>query len=175
VRTTINNVSWVPLESPSKSASCPSAIGRVLRYGGTLFCLAACDGVVRFLDTSRLSRGHSARRQYFDIPISTLVVICGPTPEWSAARGWVCFRVGWWMCYNRKAVKDTWKQELTPAEYGVTNEGSAGTDAQAEDTSARGRGDASRFCPVCSQRLESRRCKLVCNACGYYMSCADYY
>jgi hypothetical protein len=35
--------------------------------------------------------------------------------------------------------------------------------------------DASRFCPVCSQRLESRRCKLVCLVCGYYMSCADYY
>jgi hypothetical protein len=37
------------------------------------------------------------------------------------------------------------------------------------------RDDASRFCPACSQRLESRRCKLVCNVCGYYMSCADYY
>jgi hypothetical protein len=37
------------------------------------------------------------------------------------------------------------------------------------------REDASRFCPVCSQRLESRRCKLICNVCGYYMSCADYY
>jgi hypothetical protein len=35
--------------------------------------------------------------------------------------------------------------------------------------------DASRFCPVCSQRLESRRCKLICPVCGYYMSCADYY
>jgi len=35
--------------------------------------------------------------------------------------------------------------------------------------------DASRYCPVCSQRLESRRCKLICNVCGYYMSCADYY
>jgi hypothetical protein len=35
--------------------------------------------------------------------------------------------------------------------------------------------DASRYCPVCSQRLESRRCKLVCAVCGYYMSCADYY
>jgi len=34
--------------------------------------------------------------------------------------------------------------------------------------------DASRYCPVCSQRLESRRCKLICNLCGYYMSCADY-
>lgn len=30
--------------------------------------------------------------------------------------------------------------------------------------------DASRYCPVCSQRLESRRGKLVCNVCGYYMS-----
>jgi hypothetical protein len=35
--------------------------------------------------------------------------------------------------------------------------------------------DASRYCPVCSQRLESRRCKLICSVCGYYMSCADYY
>jgi len=35
--------------------------------------------------------------------------------------------------------------------------------------------DPSRYCPVCSQRLESRRCKLICAVCGYYMSCADYY
>lgn len=35
--------------------------------------------------------------------------------------------------------------------------------------------DVSRYCPVCSQRLESRRCKLICPVCGYYMSCADYY
>jgi hypothetical protein len=35
--------------------------------------------------------------------------------------------------------------------------------------------DVSRYCPVCSQRLESRRCKLICSQCGYYMSCADYY
>jgi hypothetical protein len=35
--------------------------------------------------------------------------------------------------------------------------------------------DPSRYCPVCSQRLESRRCKLICPVCGYYMSCADYY
>jgi Zn finger protein HypA/HybF involved in hydrogenase expression len=35
--------------------------------------------------------------------------------------------------------------------------------------------DASRYCPVCSQRLESRRCKLICPVCGYYMSCSDYY
>jgi len=35
--------------------------------------------------------------------------------------------------------------------------------------------DVSQYCPVCSQRLESRRCKLICPVCGYYMSCADYY
>jgi len=35
--------------------------------------------------------------------------------------------------------------------------------------------DPSRYCPVCSQRLESHRCKLICTVCGYYMSCADYY
>lgn len=31
------------------------------------------------------------------------------------------------------------------------------------------------YCPVCSQRLTELKCKLVCEQCGYYMSCADYY
>ena len=31
------------------------------------------------------------------------------------------------------------------------------------------------FCPVCSTRLAQRKCKLFCEKCGYYMSCADYY
>jgi len=31
------------------------------------------------------------------------------------------------------------------------------------------------YCPVCSTRLVELKCKLVCNKCGYYMSCADYY
>jgi len=35
--------------------------------------------------------------------------------------------------------------------------------------------DVSTYCPVCSRRLESRKCKLICAACGYYMSCSDYY
>lgn len=35
--------------------------------------------------------------------------------------------------------------------------------------------DASRYCPVCALPLESRRCKLFCPVCGYYMSCSDYY
>jgi len=35
--------------------------------------------------------------------------------------------------------------------------------------------DPSRCCPICSERSESRRCKLICSVCGYYMSRADYY
>jgi hypothetical protein len=31
------------------------------------------------------------------------------------------------------------------------------------------------YCPVCSTRLSARKCKLFCEKCGYYMSCADYY
>ena len=31
------------------------------------------------------------------------------------------------------------------------------------------------YCPVCSRRLVEMKCKLVCEQCGYYMSCADYY
>ena len=35
--------------------------------------------------------------------------------------------------------------------------------------------EAMLYCPVCSMKLESRKCKLFCSQCGYYMSCADYY
>ena len=31
------------------------------------------------------------------------------------------------------------------------------------------------YCPVCNLRLTERKCKLLCERCGYYMSCADYY
>jgi hypothetical protein len=30
------------------------------------------------------------------------------------------------------------------------------------------------YCPICSVRLGQRKCKLFCEKCGYYMSCADY-
>jgi hypothetical protein len=31
------------------------------------------------------------------------------------------------------------------------------------------------YCPRCNNRLIPHKCKLVCERCGYYMSCADYY
>jgi predicted RNA-binding Zn-ribbon protein involved in translation (DUF1610 family) len=31
------------------------------------------------------------------------------------------------------------------------------------------------YCPACGTRLRELKCKLVCDKCGYYMSCADYY
>lgn len=71
------------------------------------------------------------------------------------------------MCYNRAAVESAVMRELSSMK---TQAPEAATDQAAEP-----REDASRYCPVCSQRLESRRCKLICPICGYYMSCADYY
>ena len=31
------------------------------------------------------------------------------------------------------------------------------------------------YCPVCSTRLSEHKCKLICEKCGYYLSCSDYY
>ncbi len=44
--------------------------------------------------------------------------------------------------------------------------GSAGSDVAV---------DACLYCPCCSHRLTERKCKLLCETCGYFMSCADYY
>ena len=80
------------------------------------------------------------------------------------------------LCYNRGAVKQTGKQEIALAAARDVVVEESGPSAQVgSETSPHRQEDASRFCPVCSQRLESRRCKLICNVCGYYMSCADYY
>ena len=46
--------------------------------------------------------------------------------------------------------------------------GVAGKSAKSED-------EPMLYCPVCSTRLAERKCKLFCERCGYYMSCADYY
>ena len=35
--------------------------------------------------------------------------------------------------------------------------------------------DACLFCPCCSSRLRELKCKLMCEKCGYFMSCADYH
>jgi hypothetical protein len=44
-----------------------------------------------------------------------------------------------------------------------------------EDRDESPRDQPMLYCPVCSQRLVSRKCKLLCERCGYFMSCADYY
>ena len=96
------------------------------------------------------------------------------------------------LCYNLRAVERAAKEGATPVypetprvepEPGVSvsSESVAGREelnvkrANPEKDSAAPHEDASRYCPVCSQRLVSRRCKLICTVCGYYMSCADYY
>jgi hypothetical protein len=80
------------------------------------------------------------------------------------------------MCYNRRAVKQDGKQEMALRDsWGAAIAETPVQGAAAGTAKAEMQEDPSRFCPVCSQRLESRRCKLVCGVCGYYMSCADYY
>jgi hypothetical protein len=90
------------------------------------------------------------------------------------------------MCYKQRAVKSTAKFQVASSR--VATEASslltppplvsapAQVVAAEEVTQPLAAGDdISRYCPVCSQRLISRRCKLICTVCGYYMSCADYY
>jgi hypothetical protein len=85
------------------------------------------------------------------------------------------------MCYKQRAVESTAK---TPLEALASTSLSARphTSGPAQVVAAKvfvqplaAGDDISRYCPVCSQRLISRRCKLLCTVCGYYMSCADYY
>ncbi len=88
------------------------------------------------------------------------------------------------MCYNHRAVERAWKQEVTSVRPKLERDISSETESRRDERNAvvevdglaiAGNEDASQYCPVCSQRLESRRCKLICAVCGYYMSCADYY
>jgi hypothetical protein len=48
-------------------------------------------------------------------------------------------------------------------------------DSNSEKAAHRDDTEPMLFCPVCSRRLAERKCKLFCEQCGYYMSCADYY
>jgi hypothetical protein len=34
---------------------------------------------------------------------------------------------------------------------------------------------AADYCPNCSTKLKQGRCKMSCPACGFYLSCADFY
>jgi len=76
------------------------------------------------------------------------------------------------MCYNLRTVQSTTKQ--VPA-YDALQPDHSTHSPNASTSAAAPYEHASHYCPVCSQRLESRRCKLICTVCGYYMSCADYY
>ena len=78
------------------------------------------------------------------------------------------------LCYNRRAVERTTKRELTQVQAEPAQASSAAPLPGSPSLAARIE-DPSWYCPVCSQRLESRHCRLICSACGYYMSCADYY
>jgi hypothetical protein len=68
------------------------------------------------------------------------------------------------LCYNLRAVE---RSPQAHANRGALGPG-AGLPEQAEEHPIS-------FCPVCSERLEPKRCKLVCEKCGYYLSCSDYY
>jgi hypothetical protein len=79
----------------------------------------------------------------------------------------------WGCAINGAAVKHAVKQEPARDEVEVRRNSAVNNAARVE--TAELAEDASRFCPVCSQRLESKHCKLICRVCGYYMSCSDYY
>ena len=59
--------------------------------------------------------------------------------------------------------------------YGRGSDGSHSREGVVAGKSAKSEDEPMLYCPVCSTRLSERKCKLFCERCGYYMSCADYY
>jgi ribosomal protein S27AE len=45
----------------------------------------------------------------------------------------------------------------------------------ASEGSAEPAEEAMLYCPRCNNKLAQHKCKLICDRCGYYMSCADYH
>lgn len=73
------------------------------------------------------------------------------------------------MCYNVEPMRTEEAREM-PAE---TLTGTESCAVPAGDVIS-GKANASVYCPICFRLLERNHCKLDC-ACGYYMSCSDYY
>jgi hypothetical protein len=82
-------------------------------------------------------------------------------------RGWKLFTAGYAITFGPKHMEDAAK---SPTSFSSVPDCSL-----AEENATRELSSASVYCPVCFRRLQQHKCKLICAACGYYMSCSDYY
>jgi hypothetical protein len=60
---------------------------------------------------------------------------------------------------------------LEPYNYSVASE----TPDRSAEPARSTDDEPTLYCPRCSARLQPHRCKLVCERCGYFMSCAEYH
>jgi hypothetical protein len=58
---------------------------------------------------------------------------------------------------------------------GMSTEKLEREDDEARDRASRPNEQPMLYCPVCNEHLVQSRCNLICERCGYFMSCADYY